>query len=86
MLRCSDVLWVLSELTILRVSGSTDVSVSGRLPWVIVPAYPPLPPVTRLESATVPEHEPSTLPGWVAALIYLGCAVVMALVLVGQLS
>jgi hypothetical protein len=52
---------------------------------VIVSAYPSLPPVTRLEPATMPEHEPSTLPGWVAAIIYLACAVVLALVLVGQL-
>jgi hypothetical protein len=42
-----------------------------------VSTRPPLPPVTRLEPAVVPQPEVSTLPGWVAALIYLGCLVVL---------
>jgi hypothetical protein len=44
---------------------------------VVVSSRPPLPPVTRLaEPITAPRarivvDEPHTLPGWVAALIYL---------------
>lgn len=46
---------------------------------------PPLPPVTRVLPATVTGDEQSTLPGWVAALIYLACSVVMVLVVVPRL-
>jgi hypothetical protein len=55
-----------------------------------VSAVPPLPPAARVvepvtmptRRTTVPAHEPHTLPGWVAAVIYLACVVVMAWVLV----
>jgi hypothetical protein len=52
---------------------------------VIVSAVPPLPPVTRVvEPVTAPRarivvDDPHTLPGWVAALIYLALLVVVAL-------
>jgi hypothetical protein len=50
-----------------------------------VSTRPPLPPVTRLEPAVTPVEEVSTLPGWVAALIYLTGAIVMAYVIFDRL-
>jgi hypothetical protein len=58
---------------------------------VIVSAVPPLPPVTRVvEPVTAPRarivvDDPHTLPGWVAALIYVGCAVVLVWAICGRM-
>lgn len=43
-------------------------------------SHPPLPPVARVSESlplTIAGEEQHTLPGWVAALIYLTCAVVL---------
>jgi hypothetical protein len=48
-----------------------------------VSASPPLPPAARIEPATAPEVH--TLPGWVAAIIYLACAAVLVYMIFGRL-
>lgn len=48
---------------------------------------PPLPPVTRLMEPP-PVHtddQPHTIPGWVAALIYLACLVVLGWAIIDRM-
>lgn len=52
---------------------------------MVVSSRPPLPPVTRVIPAAVSGDEQSTLPGWVAALIYLACSVIMVLIVLPRL-
>jgi hypothetical protein len=50
-----------------------------------VSASPPLPPAARIEPATRPTPEVHTLPGWVAAIVYLACAAVLVYMIFGRL-